>query len=423
MNTDINAAQPTYNTSSSSFGAGFSYQTQSFAAPTGSSITSFSYTGSFSGPARIVFFNQGSTVIIDYIVVTGPTGTAPVVTTNSVTPGQNTALVNCTLTAGLPAPSMPLLSYGMIWSTSNTGMDTTLTTKTRVVPPTISTFPEAYSQTATGLTPNGTQYYARAYAVALDGNIYYGAIIPFTTLAAKAPTLSTTAATNILSFKATSGGNTIDSGGVTITQKGVCWSTSTNPTISLSTKTLDGQFGNNFSSLITNLQPGTTYYVRAYAQNSVGTGYGNEISFTTSAAVPVLTATPLALNFGNVSFNANSPILSYLLSGTYLSPTTGSVTVSAPNGYDISTSSNSGFGATTTVTYTGGLFTNKRIYVKLKTNNYGTFNGAITHSGGGTLPANTDTVNVSGNIIQDPTLLTNSGTDFWLGFGYQEKMS
>jgi hypothetical protein len=63
----------------------------------------------------------------------------------------------------------------------------------------------------------------------------------------------------------------------------------------LSTKTTQGLYSTNFSSLITGLTPSTTYYVRAYAENSVGVTYGNEIQFITSVAVPVIAATPTTI--------------------------------------------------------------------------------------------------------------------------------
>jgi hypothetical protein len=113
--------------------------------------------------------------------------------------------------------------------------------------------------------------------------------------------------------------------------------------------------------------------------------------------------------------------LSYLLNGQYLSPAAGTITVQAPTGYEVSTLSNSGFGATTTFNYTNNAFASKRIYVRFKTNAYGVYNGAIIQTGGGTIPVNVDTVFASGIIAQDPNVLTNSGTDFWLGNGYQER--
>jgi uncharacterized protein (TIGR02145 family) len=94
------------------------------------------------------------------------------------------------------------------------------------------------------------------------------------------PVVSTTEVTNITISTATSGGFIEDDGGVGIIDCGVCWSTNDNPTINDS-KTIDtiGTFG--FESSIKGLEPNKTYYVRAYATNSVGTGYGNVISFTT----------------------------------------------------------------------------------------------------------------------------------------------
>jgi uncharacterized protein (TIGR02145 family) len=77
--------------------------------------------------------------------------------------------------------------------------------------------------------------------------------------------------------------NTIEtSSSAPISESGICWSTSQNPTTGLSTKTVDIPSGGNFFSRITGLIPNTTYYVRAYAKSSVGVGYGNQMSFTTS---------------------------------------------------------------------------------------------------------------------------------------------
>ena len=103
-----------------------------------------------------------------------------------------------------------------------------------------------------------------------------------TNVIVSAPSLTTTAITAIITTSATSGGNIMADGGASITARGVVWSTSTNPTIALSTKTIDGTGTGSFTSNLTNLTPKTTYYVRAYATNSARTGYGNEISFTTS---------------------------------------------------------------------------------------------------------------------------------------------
>ncbi len=96
------------------------------------------------------------------------------------------------------------------------------------------------------------------------------------------PTVTTTTASNITDTTAVSGGNITNDGGATITACGVCWSTSQNPTIN-DNHTTNGATTGSFTSNILGLTAGTTYYVRAYATNAVGTAYGNAVSFTTTA--------------------------------------------------------------------------------------------------------------------------------------------
>jgi uncharacterized protein (TIGR02145 family) len=98
------------------------------------------------------------------------------------------------------------------------------------------------------------------------------------------PTVTTTSATSITSTGATTGGNVTSDGGASVTARGVAYGTVQNPTTANST-TFDGTGTGAFSSTLSTL-PSTLYYVRAYATNAVGTAYGNEVSFTTSAAAP-----------------------------------------------------------------------------------------------------------------------------------------
>ena len=95
-------------------------------------------------------------------------------------------------------------------------------------------------------------------------------------------TLTTAGATAITTTTATSGGNITNNGWSAVTARGVCWSTSSNPTIALSAKTSDGAGNGTFTSSITGLSSGTTYYIRAYATNGLGTEYGNQVTFTTN---------------------------------------------------------------------------------------------------------------------------------------------
>ncbi len=98
---------------------------------------------------------------------------------------------------------------------------------------------------------------------------------------------ATTAASSITITSTTSGGDITSDGGSTIITKGLIWSTSSSPTIALSTKTTESSPSSlgAFMSSLTNLTPNTTYYLRSYATNKVGTGYGNEVSFKTSSLI------------------------------------------------------------------------------------------------------------------------------------------
>lgn len=128
----------------------------------------------------------------------------------------------------------------------------------------------------TGLYANA-HYYVRAYAI-VDGETFYGDEVDFWTTAL--PTVTTNPVTNVVGNTATASGNVTSDGGSPVTERGICWSTSPNPTISnshISCGTGTGYFTAN----MTGLELNTTYYVKAYATNSAGTKYGNMVSFTT----------------------------------------------------------------------------------------------------------------------------------------------
>jgi YVTN family beta-propeller protein len=100
-------------------------------------------------------------------------------------------------------------------------------------------------------------------------------------LVSSLPTVTTTDVSEITSSNAKGGGNITADGGFAVTDRGVCWSTSTDPTISDS-KTSDGTGTGSFVSNITGFLPDITYYVRAYATNSEGTAYGENVPFSTT---------------------------------------------------------------------------------------------------------------------------------------------
>ena len=124
----------------------------------------------------------------------------------------------------------------------------------------------------------GTRYYYRAYARTALG-IQYGEVLFFVTQA-ELPEVHTLQVTDIKASRATCEGNVTYNGGDSMMVRGVCWSTIQNPTTNDSHTTDIGGEG-SFTSIITGLSASTTYYVRAYATNSAGTTYGEQLSFTT----------------------------------------------------------------------------------------------------------------------------------------------
>jgi uncharacterized protein (TIGR02145 family) len=126
---------------------------------------------------------------------------------------------------------------------------------------------------------DGKTYYISAFAINEKG-VDYGEIKSFNTLQITIPTLTTSDVTYITINSALCGGNITDGGNDNIIGRGVCWSTNQNPTI-LDFHTDDGGGIGIFTSQIIDLNPNTPYFVRAYATNSEGTSYGNQLSFTT----------------------------------------------------------------------------------------------------------------------------------------------
>jgi len=115
----------------------------------------------------------------------------------------------------------------------------------------------------------GTKYFFKAYMT--DGQeTVFGKEKSFTTVAASAPTLTTTAITSITLTGAVSGGNITSDGGASVTARGVCWNSFTAPTTD-NNKTTDNTGTGTYTSTLTGLTAGSTYFVRAYATNSAGT--------------------------------------------------------------------------------------------------------------------------------------------------------
>jgi serine/threonine protein kinase len=102
------------------------------------------------------------------------------------------------------------------------------------------------------------------------------------------PTIITTTPNSITQNSGVSGGNITADGGAAVTSRGVVWSTRQNPTIASSSgRTTNGNGTGIYTSILTGLSPGMTYYIRAYATNNAGTQYGEQRSFSTQSVVPI----------------------------------------------------------------------------------------------------------------------------------------
>ena len=198
---------------------------------------------------------------------------------------------------------------------------------------------KSFSVEANGLKENKKYHYCYEFDNGYEKKTVYGEQRSFTTLQnIEFPKVTTTNVSNITQTTATSGGNVTSDGGANVTARGVCWSTSQNPTISNS-HTTDGNGTGSFTSSITGLTANTTYYVRAYATNENGTSYGEEKSFTTmeklvnqTISVNGVSFTMIAVEGGTFNMGATSeqgsdaesdekPVHSVTLSGYYIGET------------------------------------------------------------------------------------------------------
>ena len=162
-----------------------------------------------------------------------------------------------------------------------------------------------YTGTMTGLSSN-TRYYVRAYATNAIGTSY-GEQREFTTANGSGttqPTVSTNPISNITLNSAECGGNVTSDGGATVTERGICWAqanVTNRPTLSNNSVRANVGGTGSFTCTMSGLSSNTSYFVRAYAKNSVGISYGDSISFTTLSGGGRTTPTVNTGNSSNVT--------------------------------------------------------------------------------------------------------------------------
>lgn len=276
-------------------------------------------------------------------------GTTPTVTTNSVSSiNSNSAICGGNVTSDGGAT---VTAKGVCWSISSNPI--TSNSKT-----TDGSGTGGFTSNISGLSPS-TIYYVRAYAINSYGTSY-GSNVSFTTnpSTTTTPTVTTNPVSSITSNSAGCGGNVTSDGGSTVIARGVCWSTTANPTINNS-RTDDGSGTGIFTSDIIALNPGTKYYVRAYATNNNGTSYGLNVSFTTNPAsttTPTVTTNPVSsISFksavcgGNVISDGGSSVTARgVCWGTASNPTTNNSSTNDGSGTGSFTSSITGLKQGTT---------------------------------------------------------------------------
>ena len=201
--------------------------------------------------------------------------------------------------------------YGHCWS-SETTTPITDNNKTSLGPKNTT---GSFESILVGLS-QGTLYYVRAYATNDEGTAY-GNHVSFTTAQEGAvPVVITASINSITQSSAVGGGNVTSDGGTNVSARGVCWNSTGNPTLS-DNYTSDGDGTGSFTSNISGLSSGTTYYVRAYATNSAGTAYGNQVSFTAGQSItsPVVTTSTIssityssAVSGGNVTSDGGAAV-------------------------------------------------------------------------------------------------------------------
>ena len=270
-----------------------------------------------------------------------------------------------------------------------------------------------------GLEVNQT-YYIRAYAK--SGNTYiYGDETDFFTLRNdNEPLVITDSSGSISSSFAVIYGSILDTGDAPVTQHGHCWSTTSNPTISNDNTQLGSASTGSFNSSLTNLSANTTYYYKAYATNSFGTVYGDELTFTTTNGLASISTTGSnnvscteASLLGDITSIGDAPVTQH----GHCWSTTSNPTISNDN-TQLGSASTGSFNSSLT-----NLSANTTYYYKAyATNSFGTVYGAqfIFNTSGGPVAdfSSVNTVIEEGDLVNFNDLSQNNPTSWsWISSG------
>ncbi len=220
------------------------------------------------------------------------------------------------------------------------------------------------------------------------------------------PSVTTGGSSAVTNNAATLAGSITATGCSAISAYGIEYSTTSNfPNGTGTQVTSTNLAGGNFTSSLTGLNNGITYYYKAYATNAGGTDYGTEQSFTTLAAPPASLSATALTGFGSLCINNVAGPNSFTISGTNL--TAANITVGPLAGYTFSTSANGTYSNSLNLTQPGGTYS-QVIYVKFNPTAAQTYNGNIPVGGGG---ASTINVAVTGTGTNGaPAVTTNSVT-------------
>jgi M6 family metalloprotease-like protein len=221
------------------------------------------------------------------------------------------------------------------------------------------------------------------------------------------PVVTTSAVTNIRPQSATCGGNVTSDGGMTITYRGLCWGDSPAPDIDNDNFVYVAGTTGVFSDEIS-LQPGTHYHLRAFAQNTVGRTYGNEIEFTTLTPQLVV-STDTIPSFGGIALGSHSAPQSFTISGTNLVDFV--MISSGTDFFEISQTPSGGeetWLPTMTLYPEDGTLPETTLYVRFSPSAAGSFWELIIPL---SVAANSSDIYVSGNGVMLPSIMTGSIID------------